>query len=260
MGSCAFLGGLRKPLSRSGSVCATVAPKLAALIGLGIVMVTSAHATGFTVGAGSTVSMGTGTMTLGCDDLVIQATGTLLGEQGTISLAGDWIQNGAFTPGTSTVVFVDGCIPNQSAISGNSTFYNLFGITSLGKELDFAVGSTQTIQNFLQLTGAAGNLLLVRSSNPGVAAFLNLLPGAGQLIDYVDVQDNHAVGQPIGPGPPEDFNSVKSSNSNGWFELAGGGPAPAPALSGFGLLIAALTLLLIGAMRARRGFHRLEPT
>lgn len=255
------MGGLRIPLSRRGSVSATVVPKLAALIGLGIVMVTSARATlGFTVGAGSTVSMGTGTLTLACDDLVIQATGTLLGQQGTISLAGDWIQNGAFTPGTSTVVFVDGCIPNQSAISGNSAFHNLSGITSLGKELDFAAGSTQTIQNFLQLTGAAGNLLLVRSSSPGVAAFLNLLPGAGQLIDYVNVQDNHAVGQPIGPGPPPDFNSVKLSNSNGWFELAGGGPAPAPALSGFGLLIAALALLLIGAMRARQGFHRLEPT
>jgi hypothetical protein len=63
----------------------------------------------------------------------------------------------------------------------------------------------------LMLQGAAGNLLVLRSSMTGQQAFLKLDPGGSQSIDYVDVADIGATGQTLAAA-----NSVDSGNTTGW--------------------------------------------
>lgn len=170
------------------------------------------------VGGGSTVRLGDGVLRLGCNDVQILNAGTLAGERGTVQLAGSWLGEGTFVAGTGNVRFTDGCSPGApevAALTGNNTFYLLEVITAMGKVINLEAGSVQSVQNRLILSGASGNLLRVRSAVPGQEAFFNLT--GTQSVDFVDVQDNHATGQPLAPGPAAQFNSVDSGNTVGWF-------------------------------------------
>jgi hypothetical protein len=217
----------------------------------GIGGATPAGATGLSVGAGSTVQLGNALLALGCNDLVIEPAGRLEAQASTIRLAGNWDNRGTFDPGTGTVVFENGCgIPEMASIGGSNTFFDLKIITSNGKKAVFEAGSTQTILDRLMLMGAPGNLLVLRSSIPGQLAFLNLVPGAAQVVDYVDVADNRSIGQFIAPGPAATHHSVDSGNTIGWFFVAP--PAPAPPTSGVGLALTVWLLLAVGAYAFRR--------
>ena len=176
-----------------GRVCALAS----LLVLLVIVRATAAGASGLTIGGSSTVKLGDALLNLGCNDLLIQSAGTLQAQASTIRLAGNWDNQGTFDPGTGTVVFEDGCIPNLSSIAGGNTFFKLQIMTSTGKTVDFDAGATQIVLDALKLQGTAGNLLVLRSSNPGQQAFVKLEPGGSQNIDYVDVADNGATGQTL---------------------------------------------------------------
>jgi hypothetical protein len=173
---------------------------------------TPAGASGLSIGASSTVRLGDALLVLGCNDLHIAAAGTLQAQASTIRLAGDWDNDGTFDAGTGTVVFEDGCVPNQSSIAGSNTFFDLQIVTSTGKTVVLEAAATQTVLDALKLLGSAGNLLILRSSMPGQQAFLKLEPAASQMIDYVDVADNGATGQTLAAGA----NSTDSGNTTNW--------------------------------------------
>jgi len=195
------------------------------------------------IGAGSTMQLGDGEMLLGCTDLIIATMATLEGQSSTIRLAGNWSNAGTFDPGTGTVVFEDGCsVPGMSNIDGSTTFFDLIVTTSTGKTVKFEAGSTQTILDHLTLTGAPGNLLVIRSSVPGQRALLDLTQGGTQQIDYVDVADNGASGRLLAPGSPQSGHSIDSGNNTGWFVLL---QSAAPVMSGMGLLACVLVLLAL---------------
>lgn len=222
-------------------------------------------AASLTVGSGSTFDAGTGTLAMNCGDIsvagtllggsalfdqtrhfAIQPTGTANGQNATFDITGNWSNAGSFVPGTSTVNLIHGCSLTAATISGDSTFYSLNLGTSSGKTYFFQAGSTQIVTAFLGVVGAPGNLLMIRSTINGVAAFINLM-GGDQLVDWVDVQDNNAIGEIIGPDLPEVFNSIKGSNSDGWFVRV-----VIPTLSVGGML---LFILLIMGM----GWRKLRP-
>ncbi len=142
-----------------------------------------------TVGSGSTVDLGTGSLDLGCADLTVTGTmaagtvgvdqardvtidpsGLLNGESATLEVAGDWDNSGTFTAGTSTVQLVDGCGLLSATIAGDSTFANLAMTTATGKLLTFTSGSTQTVTGGLTVAGASGDRLTIRSSVDGMSA------------------------------------------------------------------------------------------
>jgi hypothetical protein len=216
---------------------------------MAIGLATRAGASGLSIGGGSTVRLGDALLALGCNDLLIQAAGTLQAQASTIRLAGRWDNRGTFDAGTGTVLFEDGCVPNLSSIGGNNTFFDLQIVTSTGQTVEFEAGTTQTVLDGLTLMGAPGDLLVIRSSVPGQRAFLDLGPGASQFIDYVDVADNAATGQLLAPGPAAKTHSIDSGNTAGWFFVA---PAAAPVVSGIGLAGAVLLLLAV----ARTGLRR----
>ena len=186
---------------------------------------TRAGASGLTIGAGSTVTLGDAQLKLGCNDLLIQSTADLQAQASTIRLGGSWNDQGTFDAGTGTVVFEDGCVPNMSSITGSSTFFDLQITTSTGKTVDFEAAATQTVIDALTLQGAAGNLLVLRSSMPGQQAFLKLDPGGSQNIDYVDVADNDATGQTLAAGA----HSVDSGNTTNWSFVTSASATPTAA-------------------------------
>lgn len=202
---------------------------------------------GIFVGSGNIMRLDTSVWNLGCNDVEIAADATLEGEQATVVLAGNWTNNGVFNPGMSTVNFIDGCDPNMSTVAGDTTFYDFVAETSLGKQMKFEAGSTQTILGLYKVQGAPGNLLEIVSTVPGQPAFTEVM--GGQMIDGVDVSDNHATGIHIAPGPPGNYNSIDSPGNSRWFlnDFA----VPAPALSAWGSAIAVLVLLLLARFAMR---------
>lgn len=207
-------------------------------------------ATGLSIGAGSTMQLGDALLSLGCNDLHIEPAGTLQAQASTIELAGTWDNRGTFEAGTGTVLLDDGCgAPEIASVLGSNTFFDLRVITSTGKTVLFEAGATQTILDGLTLMGAPGNRLVIRSTMPGQQAFLNLLPSASQLIDYVDVADNGATGQVLVMNTEVSAHSVDRGNTSRWFFA--GKPA-APALSAWALGLLFTGLSTVGLWRLRR--------
>jgi hypothetical protein len=188
------------------------------------------------IDAPSKIDLGGGLIMLDCGDMVVDGelslgtatvsgarhvttTGTLNGDSGTIQMAGNWSNSGTVDPGSSAVEVSDGCALGISNFSGDTSFHDLSITTTGGKQLNLTANSAQKMANSLTLTGAAGNLLTIRSTSFGTPAFLELDGGGTQLISYVDVQDNHAPlpGQLLAPGAPSGFNSTDSGGNDRWF-------------------------------------------
>lgn len=193
-------------------------------------------AQGITVGAGGSIDVGSGSISLGCHDLQVNGAvqlgsgtlnglrhlgiaGSLSGESGTISLSGDWNNAGMFDAGTGAVNINDGCGVSASTVIGTNGFYDWSVATSSGKQLNFSAGEFQYVSNAVVFNGTAGNLLRIRSSVADSPGFFQLSESGSQNVNYVDVRDNHAPmpGQFMAPGFPEEYNSVDSGGNFRWF-------------------------------------------
>lgn len=222
---------------------------------------------GLTLDQGSSISLGSGHLQLGCNDMsvhgalnldtgvidnignvVISTDGVLNGNRGKIEFGKDWSNEGSFTATESSVSLVDECSSGASTIGNDNTFYNLSVVTSAGKNVFLDADKSQNVINDLVLTGTDGNLLVLRSTLSGVYAIFVLSELGGQLIDYVDVQDNWAMmpGQHLARGWPHEFNSLDSGNNMRWF-FNFGFLEPVPSLSYPGSLLL-IVFMLMGAV------------
>jgi hypothetical protein len=226
------------------------------------------------VPAGAQVSIGSGAIDAAGTDLLVDGqvqvqSGSLTGLRhveiapsglldngsGQITLAGDWLNAGAFSGGSGQVNFVDGLGLAAATIAGNSAFANLAFNSVTGKNFTFLVGSVQSIAAQLTILGAAGTPLQFRSSVPGQIASMDLLPGGTQNIAHVGVSDVYAIGQPLAP---DLSNEGGSGNDSGWFgNVLLGEAAALPSSSPTALILLALLLAAL-ALRARGVFHNPE--
>ena len=110
------------------------------------------------------------------------------GENNTITVGGNWVNNDTFTTRGGTVIFDDNT--KTSVISGNNTFYNLTSTTA-GKAITLTAGSTQTVGNTLTLTGASGNRIVLRSTANNSKWDIDFT-GGSQIVNFVDVKDSDA--------------------------------------------------------------------
>ena len=219
----------------------------------------SLNAAGITIGSGSTISVGSGTIHGGCFNLDNQGTlnlgtgvldmtnnvsngGQLNGSTGRLEFGGDWGNGGSFISGMSTIAVVDKCGDGNITFNDSSEFYNLTMMTTSGKTVLVESGEEQKITNELVLKGASGKFLTLRASIPGTKTFTSLESGGTQLIDWVDVQDNFAEipYQHLAPGFPEAFNSIDNGGNFRWFTQT----APRPTMSGLGILFLSLLVVL----------------
>jgi filamentous hemagglutinin family protein len=161
-----------------------------------------AEALSLTIDNGTTYAMNAGNLDVDTGGITIN--GTLEGAN-TIYNAGNWNNSGTFTAGTSTVTF-DG---TDQSIIGSTTFYNFS--RPHASSLSFEAGSTQAIEGKLTLKGAAADLLLLRSSIPGVQWHIN--PKSEIDVSFVDVKDSFNDNL-IYIDPP---NSLDSGNNAYWF-------------------------------------------
>lgn len=141
-------------------------------------------------------------------DLTIAAGSSLTAPAGTLSVAGNFTNNGAFVHNSGTLLLNGG----DQAIAGSSTFQNLTKIGSGAATLTFPAGETQTIAGILSLQGGGGGLLSLRSSAPGTQWRLD--PRGGRSVAYLEVQDarniNPAIIDAAGTG------SVDARNNTNW--------------------------------------------
>ena len=150
---------------------------------------------------------------LSANNVNIQA-GTLAGNGNTITLTGNWTNNASYnaTGGTVNLTGV-----NQT-ISGNTTFFGLGKNVSTADTLEFQKGSTQTVTGILNLGGAAGNLLALRSTVNGSQWYI--APSGTRTLQYVDVEDSVNTALPvIFPGGPVTGFAQDSTDNINWFNL-----------------------------------------
>ncbi|MEM1082196.1 MAG: hypothetical protein AAGH65_11500 [Pseudomonadota bacterium] len=224
-------------------------------------------AQGITIGAGGSFELGSGRIDLGCRSLQINGllalqsgvasgitdvtvTGLVEGGIGALSHGGNWTNTGSINPALSQISITDECGLSSAMIIGDSVFHDWTVQTSSGKQLLFEAGSTQQVSNQLVLTGSSGHLLTIRSTLTGPPGFLILGSSGSQFIEFVDVQDNHAIlpGQFLAPGLPANYNAIDSGGNFRWFGL----PFAIPALQPGGLFLLIITILAFAVVGFRR--------
>lgn len=242
--------------------------RVLSLIAVSIIASSQVLAAGITIGSGSSISIGSGAIHLGCGDLVnngqlslgsgvvdvtnnVSNNNQFNGNSGLLKFGGDWSNSGTFTAGTSTIAVVDECGDGTITFDNSTEFYNLTMITTSGKTVFIESGEEQKIAHDLVFTGTSGNFLTLRSSIPDIKTFTSLSSGGTQLIDWVDVKDNFAEFpfQHIAPSEPWVFNSVDSGGNFRWFIQF----VPIPAMSGLGTLLL-VALMIFGAGIAHRKY------
>jgi len=126
-----------------------------------------------------------------------------------INLTGNWINNGGdFWAGKNTV-FLSGA--NQT-ISGKNIFYNLTKAAKSAAKLTFGSGASNktTIKGALELYGASGDLLSLRSEMDGTQWEID--PQGTKNLDFLDVKDS----KNINATSISACNLVNSGNNTNW--------------------------------------------
>ncbi|MFO0416876.1 MAG: SUMF1/EgtB/PvdO family nonheme iron enzyme [Pseudomonadota bacterium] len=171
-------------------------------------------------------------------DIALTDSGDTVSATGTVTLGGNFSQSGAGTFSAPTTLSVPGNFTRtggtftrnsgtvsltgtNQTISGSTTFNNLSKTVTSAATLTFGAGSTQTVAGQLTLTGAAGQLLSLRSSTP--ATRWNVNPTTWS-VSYVDVQD----GENLAASAIAPTDSVNSGNNQNWFAVATATPTSTP--------------------------------
>ena len=136
-------------------------------------------------------------------DLKISNTGLFLArEDSNIYVEKDWVNDGNFTPSTSTVRFI-GATP--STIKGYNTFYNFIS----NKDITFESNKTQEITNSFTLKDAT-----INSTIPGFQSIINLATVKKIDTSTLAIKDNKIIGRASAINPP---NSTDKGNNILWF-------------------------------------------
>lgn len=130
---------------------------------------------------------------INADSIGIGVLGVLEGGSGSISVGGNWDNSGTFIPGTSTVIFADGCSVTPAQLTGNTTFHNLTLISTNGRTFVFPAGSNITVNGTLTLQGAPGLPIQLVSSS-GQAAVIALGPNAQVVRSNANASPNVQIG------------------------------------------------------------------
>ncbi|WP_460941473.1 hypothetical protein [Parahaliea aestuarii] len=164
----------------------------------------------------------------GVGTVAIAASGRLQGGSGNIEFGGNWLNQGQFQAGTSTVTAVDDCGATTAIFSGMTVFNNLVLRSTAGREFIFPAGSLVTVAGSLTLAGTSSHPVILSSAGAGVAT-IRLAPGATVQSSFAQVQSNVVIGDRPAA-------------------------SPVPALGAFGLpgLITLTLLLALSRLRLNR--------
>ena len=166
---------------------------------------------GLTVAAGTFNTEGAGG-TWDFNGNVTVSGGTLKATSGNLNFSGaTWnTSGGTFTANNGTVLFD----ASGQVISGATSFYDLTKNATSADTLTFQSGTSNrtTITHTLDLRGADGNLLSLKSSSTGTQWEID--PQGSRIIAYLDVKDSKNVNNT--EIDAAGTNSVNSGNNTGW--------------------------------------------
>jgi hypothetical protein len=160
-----------------------------------------------------------GTFDGGSAEISVNGTLTISGgsftsTSGKMGISGDFSHaSGAFVHNSGLV----GMVGTGQTISGSNDFYHFYKTVTTADTLTFEAGSTQTFAGTVNVQGASGNLLSLRSSSPGTRWNFTVNAGATKSISYVDVKDSDASGSDATHKPINPSNSIDSGNTIDWF-------------------------------------------
>ena len=197
---------------------------------LGAMAASPARAAFVAIDDGAALSLSTTEVDLGCADLVVHGsvaldsarvtgtdrvtifpTGAIAGGAGHLELSGNWNDLGSFTPGTSSVAFVDGCGAASAIVAGGSTFFDLSLHSTTGRSILLQSSATTSVINRFDARGEAGALLVLRSSSGNDGAPLAL--GQTGSADFIEVVNVQATVAPVYTG----LDSVIGPDATGFF-------------------------------------------
>jgi autotransporter-associated beta strand protein len=154
-----------------------------------------------------------------------------------LAVAGDWVNNGAFTARTGTVAFNG---TGAQSISGANTFYGL-AITGGNRTVSFQSGVAQSIADngSLTFTGTVGQLLTLAPLTGASAWQLHVsTTGVTQSVSYVSASYSNAAGYAtINASDGTNINGGHNTNWNFGGALtvdivdAGGTPVGSPTIA-----------------------------
>ncbi|MBT4877736.1 MAG: hypothetical protein HON48_21360 [Desulfobacula sp.] len=159
-------------------------------------------ASGITVSAG-TFNSASAAGTWDINGNLSIAGGTLKATSGNFKVSGNWANSATFTANGGTVT-LDG---SGQALTGDTSFYNLTKNVTSADTLTFQSGSANKtiITNTLDLSGASGQLLSLRSSSAGTQWEID--PQGTRTIAYLDVKDANNVNAAI-------LNAISTSSTD----------------------------------------------
>jgi formylmethanofuran dehydrogenase subunit C len=133
--------------------------------------------------------------------------GTLNSNGKNITLAGDWSNSGTYTSGSNTVTLSG----SSQSILGSNTLSTLIKSATSACTLTFENSKTQTISGTLQLNGAPGNKLSLRSNLTGTQWSIN--PQGTRRLLSLDVKDSNNTNA---TAMAASTTSTDSGNNTNW--------------------------------------------
>ncbi|MCK4918959.1 MAG: hypothetical protein KAS01_01080, partial [Candidatus Pacebacteria bacterium] len=142
-------------------------------------------------------------------NVIIRNSGKLqMDTDTTLTVSGTWT-NTAGENLTAGTVILDGT--SQSVI-GNTNFYNLTKNVTSTDTLTFGNGTTQIIIGTMDLQGASGNLLSLRSDSTPIQWSID--PQGTRTISYLDVKDSNNINATVIDA--SGLNITDSDNNTNW--------------------------------------------
>ena len=140
--------------------------------------------------------------------------GSFTASSNNMTLSGDFTHSaGTFSHNSGTII-LNG---SNQRISGSTSFHSFYKSVSSVDTLTVEAGSTQSFTGTVTVEGVDGNLLRLRSSNPGTRWNFTLMAGATASIRYIDLQDSDASGSDSSLKPVNPRYSLDSGNTIDWF-------------------------------------------
>ena len=145
------------------------------------------------VGTLTVTSLYNGTLDTSSNTIVMSSftlnNGTFYARSSAISVSAGWSINGGQFLANASMVTLAASAGSTVTLVGNTSFYSLADTTP-GNWIVMPANSTTTVLNAMILTGAAGNMINLRSSANGTYAYL--LNAGTNTVTYVNAQDNNA--------------------------------------------------------------------
>lgn len=164
--------------------------------------------------------LGTGQIAL-ARDVTIGTTGTLSAGAGTLTVGGNWSNNGAFMAGSGTVRFVDTCNASPISFAGTTVFNNLILSSTNGGAFTFPAGGSVTVNGTLTLLGAAGNpVRIIAPAGQAGSTVISLGPNAQVVSTNASVSPNIQIGGAnVIANLPENIRSIPTLSEWGMLLL-----------------------------------------